>query len=92
MLSKVLRTDTDSGFRCVLNIADKKITITSNQARTELHVPAYMLTSVGRELITLVAPPVDEEYLQFVIQDLQARGMTVSVADNETDPSALQVC
>lgn len=92
VLSKALRTDMDGGFRCVLTIADKKLTITSTQARTELHVPAYMLTSVGRELLTLVAPQVDDAYLQFVTQDLHARGMSVDVKDNEADPSALQVC
>lgn len=91
VLSKVLRTDMDTGFRCVLLIADRKLSITSNQSRTELHVPAYMLTSVGRELLTLVAPPVDEEYLEFVVQDLQARGMSVNVSRNDADPSALQV-
>ncbi len=92
VLSKALHTDMDGGFRCVLTIADKRLTITSTQARTELHVPAYMLTSVGRELLTLVAPTVDKDYLELVIQDLHARGMSVSVADNESDPSALQVC
>lgn len=92
VLSKALRTDTDDGFRCVLLVADKRLTITSNQARTELHVPAYMLTSVGRELLTLVAPTVDQDYLELVIQDLHARGMSVDVNDNESDPSALQVC
>lgn len=92
VLSKVLRTDMDGSFRTVLHIADKKLTITSTQARTELHVPAYMLTSVGRELLTLVAPPVDKDYLELVIQDLHARGMSVTVEENESDPSALQVC
>lgn len=92
VLSKALHTDTDAGFRCVLTIADKKLTVTSTQARTELHVPAYMLTSVGRELLTLVAPSVDKDYLDLVIQDLHARGMSVAVDQNDSDPSALQVC
>ncbi|MCG8313606.1 MAG: DUF2806 domain-containing protein [Pseudomonadales bacterium] len=92
VLSKVLRTNMDGGFRCVLGIADKRLTITSTQARTELNVPAYMLTSVGRELLTLVAPSVDQDYLELVVQDLHARGMSVDIEDNESDPSALQVC
>ncbi|OUR99201.1 hypothetical protein A9Q81_11535 [Gammaproteobacteria bacterium 42_54_T18] len=92
VLSKALRSDSDQGFHASLIIADKRLSITSVQPRTELHVPAYMLTSVGRELLALVAPAVDQDYLNLVVQDLHARGMSVDVVENDADPSALQVC
>jgi len=92
VLSKTLRSDSDQGFRTNLIIADKRLCVTSVQPRTELHVPAYMLTSVGRELLALVAPAVDQDYLNLVVQDLHARGMSVDVSTNDADPSALQVC
>jgi len=92
VLSKTLRSDSDHGFHADLTVADKSLRITSVQPRNELHVPAYMLTSVGRELMALVAPSVDQDYLNLVIQDLHARGMAVEVSENDADPSALQVC
>lgn len=92
VLSKTLRSDSDHGFHANLTVADKHLHITSTQPRNELHVPAYMLTSVGRELLALVAPNVDKDYLNLVVQDLHARGMSVEISENDADPSALQVC
>jgi hypothetical protein len=85
VLSKVLRTDMDNGFRCAVTLADHHMLITSSQARTELHVPGYMLTSVGRELLSLLTPRADQVYLDFVVQDLQARGMSVTVRSLEQE-------
>ncbi len=85
VLSRSLVSEIDDGFRCRLIIADRCITITSTQPRNELHVPAYMITHVGRELLSLVAPPVDQAYLELVVQDLQARGMSLQVTEMSQD-------
>ena len=90
VLSKALVSEVDDGFRYRMIIADRCITITSNQPRNELHVPAYMITHVGRELLSLVAPPVDQAYLELVVQDLHARGMSLQVTEIQQDRSTLQ--
>ena len=90
VLSKTLLSEIDGGFRYRMLIADRCLTISSPQPRNELHIPAYMITHVGRELLSLVAPPVDHAYLELVVQDLHARGMTIQVAEMSQDRSALQ--
>ena len=72
-------------------LADRRLIVSSPQPRTELHVPAYIITRVGRELLSLVAPPADADYLELVRQDLQARGMTVRVAELPRDTPSLEV-
>lgn len=81
VLTKTLRSRNENEFSYQIVMADKILAITSTQPRTELHVPAYMITSVGRELISLVNPAADNAYLKLVVQDLQARGMSVQVQD-----------
>lgn len=90
VLSKALLSEVDNGYRYRMTLADRQILITSPQMRTELHVPAYMVTHVGRELLSLVSPPVDQAYLELVVQDLQARGMSVQVAELAQDRTILQ--
>lgn len=82
VLSKTLRSEQDQDFSHKIPMAGKILTIRSTQPRSELHVPAYMLTSVGRELISLVSPEIDHAYLKLVAQDLQARGMSVQIQDS----------
>jgi len=79
VLSKTLFSDSDSNFVCQFPIGDKQLLIQSNQPRPELHVPAYMITLVGRELISLVNATADSAYMEAMVQDLHARGMSVSV-------------
>lgn len=79
--SKVLRSSVDSRFQCALTVADKQVTIVAESDRHELSIPAYLLTNLGRELISLFSAVVEQEYLSLVINDLQARGMKVSVTD-----------
>jgi len=91
VLSKTLHSEVHHGFLANLVLADKKLKLTSTQPRTELHVPAYKLTSVGRELLPLVTSSVDQEYLNHVLQDLHARGISVSIVDIVPDSSTLQL-
>lgn len=81
VLSKTLQSQTEDRFQCRLPVADRLLLISTAAARTELHVPAYMITTVGRELLSLVAPPADQDYLELVMQDLHARGMQVRLAE-----------
>lgn len=90
VLSKTLHSESRDGFRFQMVLADRRITIASPQPRDELHVPAYIITHVGRELLSLVAPPVDQAYLELVVQDLHARGMSIQVAEVPQDRSILQ--
>ena len=90
VLSKALHSESDDGFRYRMAVANRCITITSTQPRNELHVPAYMITHVGRELLSLVAPPVDQAYLELVVQDLHARGMSLQVNEIQQDRTVLQ--
>jgi len=91
VLSKALLSTRVDSFECQLALADCRLIVSSPQPRTELHVPAYIITRVGRELLSLVAPPADTDYLDLVRQDLQARGMTVRVAELPRDTSSLEV-
>lgn len=79
VLSKTLFSEAESNFICRLSVADKQLLIQSSQLRPELHVPAYMITRVGKELISLVTATVDSAYLEAMVQDLHARGMSVSI-------------
>lgn len=90
VLSKALHSERDDLFQYRLTVADRCLTITSTQPRSELHVPAYMITHLGRELLSLVAPPVDQSYLELVVQDLHARGMSIQVTEIPQDRSILQ--
>ncbi|MDY6919668.1 MAG: DUF2806 domain-containing protein [Pseudomonadota bacterium] len=81
VLTKTLYSQKDKSFSCVLPVADKRLQIESSQARTELHVPAYTVTHLGRELVALVQVTVDPPYLDTLVQDLQARGLNVSVGN-----------
>lgn len=90
VLSRTLHSETDAGYRYRMTVADRQLTVTSPQMRTELHVPAYMITHVGRELLSLVSPPVDEAYLELLVQDLQARGMSVQVTEIPQDRALFQ--
>ncbi|HVL00672.1 MAG TPA: DUF2806 domain-containing protein [Dongiaceae bacterium] len=91
VLSKALFSQREDSFECPLVLADCQLTVTSPQTRTELHVPAYLVTRVGRELLSLVAPPADPDYLELVVQDLQARGMKVRVTELPRTASNLEV-
>ncbi len=90
VLSKALISEVDEGFRYRMMIANRSVMIMSAQPRNELHVPAYMITHVGRELLSLVAPPVDQAYLELVVQDLHARGMSIQVTEIAQDRAVLQ--
>lgn len=81
VLSKTLLSQDENHFLCQLALADKKLTIHSPQPRPELHVPAYIITSIGRELISLVNASADMSYMEAMVQDLHARGMSVSVTE-----------
>ncbi|MCP5015552.1 MAG: DUF2806 domain-containing protein [Ketobacter sp.] len=81
VLSKTLLSQSEDHFTCDLKLAGKLLNISSNQPRPELHVPAYMITSIGRELISLVNATADMEYLEAMVQDLHARGMSVTLSD-----------
>lgn len=90
VLSRTLRSEVGGRFHYRMFIADCCLTITCSQPRDELHVPAYLITHVGRELLALVAPPVDRAYLDLVMQDLHARGMEVQVTEMPSNRSTLQ--
>lgn len=90
VLAKTLPSERSDLFQCRLLVADRCLTVTSAQSRTELHVPAYMITTVGRELLSLVAPPADQDYLELVMQDLHARGMQVRMTEISRDASSLR--
>ncbi len=81
VLSKTLFSQSQTHFVCRISMTDKHLLIQSSQPRPELHVPAYMITKLGRELISLVNAPVDTAYLEAMMQDLHARGMSVSIDD-----------
>lgn len=90
VLSKTLISSSGSSFQHRLLIAGQCITISSSQARDELHVPAYLITRVGQELLSLVTVHADETYLDLILQDLQARGMVVQVSEISQDSAILQ--
>lgn len=81
--SKVLRSELDTRFQCVLKIGDKQLTLASELDRNELSIPAYLLTSLGKEIISLFSATAEKDYMQLVVSDLQARGMKVSVTDHD---------
>lgn len=85
VLSKTLLSQSESNFVHELVLADRVIKIESPQPRPELHVPAYMITRVGRELISLVNVSADSAYLEAMVQDLHARGMSVSITQQSTN-------
>lgn len=82
--SKVLRSSSDSRFQCSLAVADKQLTITAESDRNELSIPAYLLTNLGKEVISLFSASAEQDYLSLVVSDLQARGMKVVVAEVES--------
>lgn len=79
--SKVLRSISDSRFHCVLCIGDKQLTLTSDADRTELSIPAYLLTNLGKEIISLFSAAAETTYLDLVVSDLHARGLKVAISD-----------
>lgn len=81
--SKVLRTDANPHFRCSLTLGDKRLLISADQDRNELSIPAYLLSNLGKEIISLFSAAADKAYLDLVISDLHARGMKVSVVEVE---------
>lgn len=81
VLSKTLPSQSENSFACQLKVADKQLSIQSSQARPELHVPAYMITGIGRELISLVNSSADMAYVEAMVQDLHARGMSVTIGE-----------
>ncbi|MBA53110.1 MAG: hypothetical protein CMK89_01530 [Pseudomonadales bacterium] len=87
VLSKTLLSQSESHFMHELVLADRLVRIESSQPRPELHVPAYMITRVGRELISLVSVSADSAYLEAMVQDLHARGMSVSIGQQRTNSS-----
>lgn len=90
VLSRTLRSEANGRFYRRLHIADCCLTITSPQPRDELHVPAYVVTHVGRELLGLVTPMVDRVYLDLVVQDLRARGLDVQLTLMQANRPAVQ--
>lgn len=81
VLTKTLYSQSETHFIHEMALADRVVKIESSQPRPELHVPAYIVTSVGRELISLVNVTADGAYLEAMVQDLHARGMSVSIAN-----------
>ena len=79
VLSKTLISQSATNFVHELVLADRVLRIESPQARPELHVPAYMISRVGLELVSLVSVTADRAYMEALVQDLHARGMRVSV-------------
>lgn len=82
VLTKTLLSESETEFSYQMVLADKLLLIQSRQARPELNIPAYLITSVGKELLSLVPGIADPPYLELIVQDLQARGMTVKIVDN----------
>ncbi len=91
VLSKTLYSQSETDFIHELALADKVIRIHCPQPRPELHVPAYMISRVGRELISLGNASVDEAYLEAMVQDLHARGMSVSVGNTSHSPNQTNI-
>ena len=85
VLTKTLLSDTEGEFSYQMVLADKLLLIDSHQARPELNIPAYMVTSVGCALLGLVPVAADPAYLELITQDLQARGMNVRVVHKGSD-------
>lgn len=90
VLSKTLVSDIETGFRCQLSIAGRRLVVLGTQSRDELQIPAFLVTHVGQELLSLVAPPVDQVYLDQVVLDLRARGMTVQLKPSTSGQSDRQ--
>lgn len=85
VLSKTLLSQSESHFVHEMVLADRLVKVESPQPRPELHVPAYMITRVGRELISLVNVSADGAYLEAMVQDLHARGMSVSISSQNAN-------
>lgn len=81
VLSKTILSQDETRFRCELKVADQILMIESSQGRSELHVPAYTITRVGRELVGLVDVSADMGYVEAIVQDMHSRGMSVRLAD-----------
>lgn len=82
--SRVLRSASSQRFECTLTLGDKQLTLVSDSDRNELSIPAYVLTSLGKEIISLFSAAAEKDYLELVVSDLQARGMKVSVSDADS--------
>jgi hypothetical protein len=91
VLSKTLKSTRSDAFTHQLLLSDKVLEITSQQPRPELNVPAYMITNVGKELLSLVSASSDLAYLELVVQDLHARGMTVKILEKSLDKNQLNI-
>ena len=85
VLSKTLLSQSETHFVHEMVLADRLVKVESPQPRPELHVPAYMITRVGRELISLVNVSADGAYLEAMVQDLHARGMSVSISSQNAN-------
>lgn len=82
--SRVLRSASNQRFECTLTLGDKQLMLVSDSDRNELSIPAYVLTSLGKEIISLFSAAAEKDYLELVVSDLQARGMKVSVSDADS--------
>lgn len=91
VLSKTLYSQTETRFRHELVIADKLLIVESNIPRPELHIPAYLLTRVGQQLINLISATADMGYMEAVVQDLHLRGMSVSIPDPGDSKAKIEV-
>lgn len=85
VLTKTLTTSASDGYLYNLEVADKVLAISPSQPRAELHLPAYPLTSVGKELVSLVSCQADPVYVERIVEDLQTRGMNVEVSDDHSN-------
>lgn len=79
--NKTLRSQSDEGFVFDVITTDKRLSLQGSSAKGELVLPAYLLTVLGQDIVGLFSAPVDERYLALVVDDLGARGVSVTVVD-----------
>ncbi|CBL47038.1 Hypothetical protein HDN1F_34550 [gamma proteobacterium HdN1] len=72
------------GDSCRLPIGDCEAVLRSTVARTQFVVPAYILTFLGREVVSLFTVQADATYLNLVSDDFRSNSIQVDIVPRES--------